>query len=210
MPGQRGAAGPVDDALLDAAVAVLEEHGYTGLTLERLATAAGTSRMTLHRRGTTLRAVVDGVSLRAATEFQAALFPVLSSPADAATRLRAALEATCELADRHLALLAGLFADDDGVFHADPDPSGALPTDEVFVAPFARLLVDGARDGTLRPQDDPRETATVLFNTVGWGYVQLRHAQRWPAARARAGVLALATAALVLDRTGAVPDTSAP
>ena len=210
MAGQRGAAEPVDEALLDAAVAVVREFGYAGLTLERLATAAGTSRMTLHRRGTTLRAVVDGVSLRAAGEFQAALFPVLSSPADAATRLRAALEATCELADRHLALLAGLFADDDGVFHADPDPTGALPTDEVFVAPFARLLVDGARDGTLRPQDDPRETATVLFNTVGWCYVQLRHAQRWPAARARAGVLALATAALVLDRTGAVPDTSAP
>jgi hypothetical protein len=33
--------------------------------------------------------------------------------------------------------------------------------------------------------------AAVLFNSIGWGYVHLRHAQRWGAERARRSVLDL-------------------
>ncbi len=185
-----------EDALLDAAIAVVTDHGYAGLTLVRLADAAGTSRMTLHRRGVSTAGVVAGLSLRAASELRDALFPVLTGVGPARQRLEAALDALFMVADRHLPLLAGLFADDAGVFHAPPDASGALPTAEVFVAPFAKLLVDGQADQTLRPQQDPTEAATVLFNTAGWGYVQLRHAQRWPIDRARAGVRALVMAGL--------------
>ncbi len=201
MPGQGSDpsidAGPAEPAacmdaeLLDAAVVVIESSGYAGLTLARLAEAAGTSRMTLHRREVTLSGVIGGLSRRAAGELRDALFPVLTTSAAADQRLRAALEALCDVADRHLPLLAGLFADDTGIFHAAPDVTGTLPTHEVFVAPFAKLLADGAADGTLGQQTDPTEAATVLFNTFGWGYVQLRHAQHWPTARAREGVLRL-------------------
>jgi len=200
MPGQpEGLAetehGPVqpwtDGDVLDAAGAVIADYGYAGLTLARVADAAGTSRMTLHRRQVTLHAVVAGLALRAAAEFQAALFPVLAGTGPARDRLVAALDAVFDVADRHLRLLAGLYADDDGIFHAPPGPDGSLPTDPVFVAPFAKLLADGEADGTLRPQRDRDETAAVLFNSAGWGYVQLRHAQQWPAGRARDGVLSL-------------------
>jgi AcrR family transcriptional regulator len=180
-----------DPDVLDAAAAVIARDGYAALTLARLANAAGTSRMTLHRRQVTLPSIVAGLALRAATEFQSALFPVLTGTGPASDRLRAALSTVFAVADRHLALLAGLYVDDDGIFHAAPGPDGALPTDPVFVAPFAKILADGEADGTLRPQPDRDEAATVLFNTAGWGYVQLRHAQRWPPGRARDGVLAL-------------------
>ena len=180
-----------DDDLLDAAVTVLERHGFAGLTLARVAETAGTSRMTLHRREVTVPSLVAGLSARAARELLEALYPALISTADARTRLAQALQATFEVADRHLPLLAGLFAQDEGLFHDAPDAGGALPTAEAFVAPYAKLLVDGARDGSLRPLEDAAETAAVLFNTAGWGYVQLRHSQRWPPARARDGVLAL-------------------
>ena len=186
----------LDEALLDAAVGVLEEHGLAGLTLERLAEAAGTSRMTLHRRGVTLTGVVGGLSLRAAEELRSGLFPVLTATGPADQRLEAALAALCDVADRHLPLLAGLFAEDTGIFHAPADESGALPTHEVFVAPFVKLLADGAADGTLAVHEDPVEAATVLFNAFGWGYVQLRHAQRWPSERARVGVTALVMSGL--------------
>ncbi len=181
----------MDADVLDAAAAVIADHGYAGLTLARVANAAGTSRMTLHRRQVTLRAVVAGLALRAAAEFQTALFPVLSGTGPAQDRLLNALDAVFDLADRHLQLLAGLYADDDAVFHAPPGRDGSLPTDPVFVAPFAKLLADGEADGTLRPQRDRQETATVLFNSAGWGYVQLRHAQRWPPGRARDGIRSL-------------------
>lgn len=205
MPGQAEARQPrastgeqacTDQALLDAAVAVVTNHGYAGLTLARLADVAGTSRMTLHRRGVSLAGVVAGLSLRAAAELRDGLFPVLTGTGPARQRLEAALEAVFTVADKHLPLLAGLFADDTGVFHAPPDATGAVPTAEVFVAPFAKLLADGQADGTLRPQADATEAATVLFNTAGWGYVQLRHAQRWPADRARTGVRTLVMAGL--------------
>lgn len=180
-----------DDALLDAAASVIERSGYRGLTLARLADAAGSSRMTLHRRTVTIPAVVAGLSLRAATELRDGLFPVLSRTGPADQRLEDALNVLCDVADRHLSLLAGLFADDEGVFHAEPDETGALPTQEIFVAPFAKLMADGAIDGTLLPQADTSESATVLFNTAGWGYVQLRNSQSWPADRARSGVVSL-------------------
>lgn len=183
---------PVTDPdLLVAAGRVLAGHGYRGLTLERLAAQAGLSRMTLHRRGVTVRGILDGLTLMAVGELQSALLPALTGAGDAAARLDAALRAVLAVADRHLPLLAGLFADDAGVFHAPPGPDGSLPTHEVFVAPFARLLRDGALDGSLGLVGDPVEVATVLFNTAGWGYVQLRHAQRWPPARATEALLAL-------------------
>lgn len=189
-----------DDALLDAAADVISGYGYAGLTLGRLAEAANTSRMTLHRRGVTLPGIVAGMSLRAAVELRDALFPVLTGTQPAAMRLRAALEAMCDVADGYLPLLAGLFSGDEGVFHGPPDATGALPTDEAFIAPFVKLLADGEVDGTLRPQQDRVETATVLFNTAGWGYIQLRHGQHWPHARARDGVLQLVLTGLVPGR----------
>ncbi len=173
--------------------------------MERLAAQAGSSRMTLHRRGVHVRSVVEGLTLRAADELQRALFPVLTRHGPGAERLEQALRAVFRVADRHLALLAGLFADDAGVFHAEPDPDGALPTHEVFVAPLVRLLRDGATDGSLRQQPNVVETATVLFNTASWGYVQLRHAQRWPAPRAADAVLDLVLHGLLDVRPGKAP-----
>ncbi|MFC3689224.1 hypothetical protein [Aquipuribacter hungaricus] len=138
-----------------------------------------------------------GLSGRAAAELRVVLFPVLASTAPGRERLERALAALFQVADRHLPLLAGLFDGDDGVFHDAADDTGALPTAAVFVAPFVRLLADGAADGTLAVQDDPVEAATVLFNTAGWGYVQLRHSQRWPPERARDGVMALVVGGLL-------------
>lgn len=193
-------ASDVDDVLLEAAGAVIAEHGLGGLTLARLADVAGVSRMTLHRHNITIAHVVTALSVRAAGELRDAVFPALVGTDPADRRLRLALEAMCGVADRHLPLLAGLFAADDGVFHAEPDDTGALPTDAIFVAPFAKLLADGAADGSLVAVGDPTEVATVLFNVAGWGYVQLRHAQRWPAERARNGVLDLVLLGLVQQR----------
>lgn len=186
----------LDAAVLDAASAVVAAHGTSGLTLARVADAAGTSRMTLHRRGATVPGLLAGLSLRAAAELKDALFPALTGTGPARDRLVQALEATFAVADRHLPVLAGLFAADAGVFHAEADVTGALPTADPFVAPFVKILADGAADGTLAAQPDPAEAAAVLFNAAGWGYVQLRHSQRWPAERARDGVLTLVMAGL--------------
>lgn len=182
---------PPDDAVLDAASRVISDVGLGGLTLDSIARAAGVSRMTLHRRGVTISSVVGALRLRAGTELVEALLVALSAPTPAAERLRAALAATLEVADRHLPVLAGLFATDDSVFHGPAGADGSLPTLDRFVAPFARLITDGSLDGSLRAVEDPHETATVLFNTAGWGYVHLRHTQGWGRERAATAVIDL-------------------
>lgn len=203
LPPEPPPEGPdsLQERLVEAAVDVVATHGYDGLTLERLASAAGTSRMTLHRRGITIDAVTAAMSARAAAELRDALFPFLVSTDPARSRLEGALRAMFDVADRHLAVLAALFGADDAVFHGAADPEGARQTGDVFIAPFAKLLADGAADGTLRRQPDADEAAAILFNMAGWCYVHLRHTQGWPGPRARDGVLRLVLEGLAVDAT---------
>jgi len=177
----------VDDRLAEGTRRVLRRHGLAGATLERVAAAAGTSRMTLHRRGIgrpeLLRALVE----RMADAERAALWSALTADGDAASRLRLALEAECAVTEEHLEVLEALdAAARDAVFHADD----GLTRPE-FVEPLRRLLADGVTDGTLRSAD-PQEDATVLFNLVGPTYRHLRTGHGWPSERARDGVLRLA------------------
>ncbi|HXH59401.1 hypothetical protein [Iamia sp.] len=186
----------IEEGIIEAARALVGGSGLSSLTIDRLAEASGTSRMTLHRRGIKRRAVLDALVHRAAEAYIAALWPSLTAPGPAAERLTMALDAICATADDNLALLAGLFGEVDSPFHRSGDDDGARETDALFTAPLARLLRDGALDGSISAAADPEETAAVLFNVAGWGYIHLRYAQGWTAARARPAVTTFALAAV--------------
>jgi len=177
------------DDLLDGGRAALRHHGWAGATLERIARAAGRSRVTLHRRGVTKDAILDALVARAVTAYRDALWPALTAPGSAAERMEAALVALCECAEEWLDVLLALQARSDAVFHEDAE--GETLTRTAFTEPFERLLRDGAADGTLRARD-PEETATVLFNLAGWTYVHLRTGHRWAPERARRATVDLA------------------
>jgi AcrR family transcriptional regulator len=180
--------------VVDAAQFVLAEDGPGGATLERIAAAAGVSRMTLHRQGVTKADIVRALAQRFEEEHKRAMWRALVADGTAAERLRLALELQCRLSEQNLAVLEAL----DGpigaeIFH-EPGPDAL--TRSVFVDPLQRLLLDGAVDGTLQA-DDPRETATVLYNAVGHTYRHLRSGHGWSPKRAREGVLALVMNGLV-------------
>jgi AcrR family transcriptional regulator len=183
--------------LLPAARVVLADHGLSGLTLERLSTASGVSRMTLHRKGITRSDVVDALLADTSQRYLSAVLPALTVPGTAAERLRAVLIAMFAVADDHLPLLAGLFARPDSVFHDPAAGSDPVGTSELFTRPIARLLRDGALDHSLRVIDDPDTTAAAIFNIAGWGYVHLRHAQRWTTKKAATSVLDIVLPGLV-------------
>jgi AcrR family transcriptional regulator len=174
-----------DQRLLSATTAVLNEWGWDGLTLERVADTAGLSRVTLWRQGVSKERLVDGLLTRLATDYRDAMFAVLTAAGPGAARLRQALETLCDVADRHLDLLLA----SDVAFHkaqerADPRPS--------FIEPLVRLLHDGVADGTLRPPPTSFEDfANTVFNTVCWSYVHLRGRHDWPADQTRSLVLDL-------------------
>lgn len=177
----------MDSELVDATAAAIARWGLPETTLERVAAEAGLSRATIYRRGVTREQLIAALTDRAAETFRAALLPALAGSGTAAERLQAALAAVCATADEHLHLLAGMFLAHGEIFH-QPGPHAMVV--DVFAEPFERLLRDGAVDGTLRALP-PTVTASVLFNTVGWGYIHLRASHRWSPEQAREAVLDL-------------------
>ena len=175
-----------EENLLNAARRAFEQHGYAGATLERIAAEAGLSRVTLHRRGVSKDGLLAELVTRATDAYREAMWPVLTGQGTGAERLARALEILCEVAEDQMALLLALRSQSDRVFHRD-DEEEAL-TRSVFTEPLERLLRDGIADGSLRDVD-PLETATLLFNLVGWTYLHMRTGHGWSAERTRLAIL---------------------
>jgi AcrR family transcriptional regulator len=180
--------------LIHAVEHVLTTRGWNGTTAELIAEAAGINRVTLYRRGLTKERLLAAAALAAGAEFQAAALPCLTAPGTARARLPTLLGALYDLADRHLALLAGLYDGPTALFHmgGNPDEPTVLTRLE-YTAPFERLLRDGNTDGTLTSRQ-PGEDAELIFNTAGWIYVHLRRSHQWPPRRARTAVTRISTA----------------
>lgn len=180
--------------IVEAARHVLAEDGLAAATLERISTAAGVSRMTLHRRGVSKADILRAIAEELERDYREAMWPALVARGTGRERLESALDALCEVTERNLALLAALSAAARAAIYHE-DGAGAL-TRHVFVEPLQRLLLDGAADGTLQPVD-ATETATVLFNVIGHTYTHLRTDHRWDRERARAGVVGLVLGGVV-------------
>ena len=177
----------MDEALLDATEAVLTEHGFDGLSLERVADRADRSRVTLWRQGVTKETLVTGLLQRLTDDFLQAFWPVLNAPGTGRQQLEAAIEALFEVADRHLDLLAV----SDQVFHWAAERCEFPAGSHGFLGPFVGALRQGAEDGSLASSGRIEDSADVVFNTACWGYVHLRHRHRWARKRARAQIAAL-------------------
>jgi AcrR family transcriptional regulator len=175
----------IDPRLLEAARRAFAAHGYANATLERIADEAGLSRVTLHRRGVSKDGLLAELVTRATDDYRRAMWPALTGEGTGAERLAQALKALCASAEEHMALLVALRAQSDAIFHRDDEE--AL-TRTVYTEPLEKLLREGAADGSLRDVD-ALETATVLFNLVGWTYIHLRTGHGWPPERAARATL---------------------
>ena len=182
----------VDPELRQATIAVLREHGWEGLTLERVAEAVGRARSTLWRQRLTLDALLEALVGQLADDFQDALFPVLTSEGTGRERLERGLLALCALIDEHLPLMLAT----DEAFHQPP--RRGQPAE--YLKPFIAFLRDGAADGTLAPGEDVVEAADAVFNATAWPYVHLRGRHGWPAERARRVVVGLVLNGVVHPR----------
>ena len=180
----------MDPELIDAARRTFARHGYGGATLERIAEEAGISRVTLHRRGIGKDDLLEALAQAATERYRRTLWPALTGAGSGRERLERALEALLDVAEAEMALLLALRSRTDALFH---EPGEEALTRDVFTEPLERLLRDGAADGSLRTDLDPREAATVLFNAAGWTYVHLRSGHGWSARRARRATLDLVT-----------------
>jgi AcrR family transcriptional regulator len=170
-----------DEHLLQAARRAFATYGYAGSTIERIAAEAGVSRVTLHRRNVTKDGLLAELVAGATEDYRRAMWPALTGVGTGAERLAQALEALCESAEEHMALLIAVRSHSDRVFHREDE--GEALTRAVFTEPLEKLLREGIADGSLR-EVDAVETATVLFNLVGWTYIHLRTGHGWKPERA--------------------------
>jgi AcrR family transcriptional regulator len=175
----------MDDRLLDATIDVLDEHGFTGLTLERVAERAGRSRVTLWRQNISQDALIDGLLARLTRDYRDAMWPAMAEAGTGADRLRSALDALFTVTDKHLHLLAV----SDDMFHRAADRMHDI-TGQVFsfLDPFAAALRAGTADKSVSIDLPVDDAADALFNCACWGYVHLRHRHGWAGARARNAV----------------------
>ena len=171
----------VDEQLRRATIDVLRERGWDGLTLERVAEAAGKARSTLWRQGLSREVLVGALVGELADDFRASMYPILTGGGTGRERFVKGLEALCDLLDRHLPLMLAT----DEAFHQETAPG--QPPD--YLHPFIVFLRDGVTDGSLTLARDEVTTADVAFNTVAWPYVHLRGRHDWPADQARAAVI---------------------
>jgi AcrR family transcriptional regulator len=186
----------VDEELRQATIGVLRERGWEGLTLERVAEAAGRARSTLWRQGVTLEVLVGALVGELAADFRDTMYPTLRASGTGRDRLERGLVALCGLVERHLPLMLAT----DEAFHQDPAPG--QPRD--YLRPFIRFLREGTDDGSLAPGDDVVAAADVAFNAVAWTYVHLRGRHGWPAERTRGRVVGVVLDGLAGATTPAI------
>ena len=173
----------LSERVRSAAIRVLGEHGWDGLTLERVAEASGRARSTLWRQGLSREALVEALLGALADDFRSTMYPVLTVPGSGRDRLARGLAALCEVIERHLPLLLAT----DEAFH-QAAPGGPAS----YLDPFIHFLREGAQDGSLPLGDgDPTEAADLAFNAVAWTYAHLRGRHGWAAEKARARVVGL-------------------
>jgi AcrR family transcriptional regulator len=166
----------VDEPLREATIAVLQERGWDGLTLEQVAQAAGRARSTLWRQGLTVPLLVEALVGELARDFRETMYPILTTGGSGRDRLERGLVALCSLLERHLPLMLAT----DEAFHQETAP-GEPPN---YLHPVIQFLREGDADGSLAPGDDVVAAADVAFNAVAWPYVHLRGRHGWPAEKA--------------------------
>ncbi|WP_406045934.1 TetR/AcrR family transcriptional regulator [Micromonospora sp. NBC_00898] len=168
----------MDEDLTRAAVAVLGEVGWDGLTLERVAEEAGRSRVTLWRNGITRESLLRGLLRRLAEDYRDAMLPVLTAAGTPRERLGRAMHALADVVDAHTDVLTV----SDEMFHRAYE-AGEVPMG--FLDPFIAVIRDARAAGQLRGEAPDAEQADVLFNAVAWTYLHFRARHGWSATKAR-------------------------
>jgi AcrR family transcriptional regulator len=150
------------DSLLDAAVAVFNERGYDGTSMEDLARAAGITKSSIyhHVRG---KEALLGMALDAAL---AGLFAVLDEPAStsgpARSRLEHVLRRSVEVLDAELPNVTLLLR----VRGNSPTELAALERRREFDRRVSELVARAIAEGDVRGDLDPALVTRLLFGTV--------------------------------------------
>ncbi|MFI5711949.1 TetR/AcrR family transcriptional regulator [Kribbella sp. NPDC051620] len=182
-------AAAVDETLRAATVAVLAEHGWEGVTLERVAERVGRSRVTLWRQGLTVEGLLNALLDELAEDYRDTMWPVLTATGTGRELLVRSLNALFDVIDRHVPLMLS----SDLVFHREQERNGSVS----FIDPFERFLREGEADGSLHPHGRISDVAEVLMVAAAFTYVHMRGRHHWSRSRGRTLTLDLVLRGIV-------------
>ena len=158
----------MNEELLSVATAILNEQGWSALSLDAIADRAGVSRATVWRHGLTRTAVEQVLRQRLVADYRDLLWGPLTSDGSGADRLATALTTLCEVAERNLPFLAHT----ETALHGPDLDAAGLAVD--FYGPWLRILELAVADGSLAPPEQPTAFVAALTNMVLLTYVHLR------------------------------------
>ncbi|MFN8221881.1 MAG: TetR/AcrR family transcriptional regulator [Gaiellales bacterium] len=163
----------VKERVIAGARRAIEDVGWQAATLEQIASAAGLSRMTLHRHGFGRDEIFALLAAAYEADFHAFVERACGRAGSPVVRLEAGLRAVCEATERHLAFLAGL--DDEADTRLFHDDGVSRPG---YVSPIEEVLAAGVGDGSFTRVDVSR-MAVLLVNAADRTYRHLRAAHGW-------------------------------
>lgn len=154
MEAHRGA---VRDAAIDAAAALIAQHGLPAVTMSRIAQDAGIGRATLYKYFPDVEAVLDAWHQRQVQGHLALLAQAGGQPGTPLERLRAVLVAYAGATRReHGGDLASLLHQGEHVVAAQQHLRGMV----------AGLVAEAATAGEVRDDVDPAELATYCLHAL--------------------------------------------
>ncbi|MBN2023999.1 MAG: TetR/AcrR family transcriptional regulator [Pirellulales bacterium] len=168
--------GLMKDALFEATVGVLNEHGVDGMTMDRVATAAGVAKASLYRYFRSKRDLVEFVYARIVDPIFEELERLAAAKQPAREKLSEQLRTFLEHVAKHAGVFKLLFEDDTA--------HGLLQSSErrTFDAASERLAAffrQGISEGVFRP-NDPLALANMylgLCKGVLHGQPDLEHGE---------------------------------
>jgi AcrR family transcriptional regulator len=147
----------------ESVAGVFAREGFVKTRMDELAAAAGVPRATLYYHFGGKDEVLAWLLRSTLDDLRAAVNAVSSGGEEADQRLTAVLRAQVDLMGERPAACRVLLANLD---RAGQLPDIAAGLTEVFHVPVARILEDGAADGSLRAVPDPARAAGVIFGAV--------------------------------------------
>jgi AcrR family transcriptional regulator len=158
----------MNDDLLAVATEILNDKGWSAVSLDAIAARSGVSRATVWRHGLTRAAVERVLRQRLVADYRDLMWDPLTAAGSGSQRLAAALAALCAVAERNLPLLAHT----ETALHAPDLDAAGLTVD--FYGPWLRIIEMAVSDGSLEPPEQPTAFVAALTNMVLLTYVHLR------------------------------------
>ncbi|MGH3071221.1 MAG: TetR/AcrR family transcriptional regulator [Gaiellaceae bacterium] len=150
----------VRDAILDAAAALVDEHGLLSVTMSRIAETAGIGRATLYKYFPDVEAILRAWHERQISGHLTQLAALRERPGDATERLAAILEAYAansqQSRGRHDAELTAFLHRDRQVARAQRHIHGLIEA----------LIAEGAASRDIRGDIEPGELATYCLHAL--------------------------------------------